>query len=100
MDFKDVVIYFSQKEWECLHSAQKDLYRDVMLENYNNLISLAIVISLLEQGKEPWVVKGKDTEAWCPGEENDVISTLQKSIVSRLMKVLFCKEWSLKLTSK
>ncbi|XP_061242084.1 KRAB domain-containing protein 5-like [Bos javanicus] len=71
--FKDVVIYFSQKEWECLHSAQKDLYQDVMLENYNNLISLEFanfkpdVISLLEQRKEPWMVKGKETEEWCPG---------------------------------
>ncbi|XP_070244061.1 zinc finger protein 383-like [Bos mutus] len=70
--FKDVVIYFSWKEWECLHSAQKDLYQDVMLENYNNLISLGFanfkpdVISLLEQRKEPWMVKGKETEEWCP----------------------------------
>ncbi|XP_066866622.1 zinc finger protein 69 homolog isoform X2 [Kogia breviceps] len=69
LTFKDISVDFTQEEWGQLAPAHRNLYREVMLENYGNLVSVGCqlskpsVISQLEKGEVPWM-----TEKEGPGD--------------------------------
>ncbi|XP_056665821.1 zinc finger protein 688-like [Monodelphis domestica] len=58
--FEDVAIYLWKEEWELMDSTQKRLYRQVMLETYENVLSVGTphdkpaMIVHLEQGETAW----------------------------------------------
>ncbi|XP_027695023.1 zinc finger protein 184-like isoform X1 [Vombatus ursinus] len=70
--FQDVAPDFTWEEWAQLDPSQQDLCRDVLMENYRNLVFIGLsiskpdVISQLEHGEVPWLLKNEAPRSICP----------------------------------
>ncbi|XP_043935898.1 KRAB domain-containing protein 4-like [Protopterus annectens] len=70
--FEDVAVEFSGEEWKMLSEQEKDLHREVMVQNYENMISVGYNIPL----QSLWLLLGRAEDV--PSIDKERAELLQK----------------------
>ncbi|XP_075063148.1 uncharacterized protein LOC142151427 [Mixophyes fleayi] len=81
--FNEVAVYFSKEEWRCLGELEKDLYKEVIMDNYQMLQSLGFVGQKPEivQRIERWKGALSHQQEWqnsCPISDPGFTAMIQK----------------------
>ncbi|XP_078518694.1 uncharacterized protein LOC144783823 isoform X1 [Lissotriton helveticus] len=80
--FEDIAIRFSKEEWESLEDWQKTLYKDVMKDNYDTLLSIGCPVP--KPGILSWIHQQHYGECDSPGIWNERETSSRSSGVSSL----------------
>ncbi|XP_043923946.1 zinc finger imprinted 3-like [Protopterus annectens] len=73
--FEDVAVGFSREEWDLLGDQEKELHREVMVQNYENMISVGYNIPV----DQLWLIIRKH-ETIPPGDSDGGITVQQKQL--------------------